>query len=107
MYFLKAYIYLKGLSQNYQKADGPGHNQKEIGEYILLERKRMYSGFQYHVYQLLYLQQTRRGRCSHGTNSREIVSNKGTVFITLTFLYILYQMTSQRLQKLKHGDVIF
>lgn len=67
----------KGLSQNHQKTNGLGHNQKEIGKYVLLEWERMYSGLQYDVYQLLCLQQARRGCCGHGASSRKIVPHKG------------------------------
>lgn len=74
-------IYLIGLSQNHQETDGFGYNQKEIGKFILLEWKRMYSRFQYYVYQLLRLQQARGRCCSHGANSGKSVSYKGTFLI--------------------------
>lgn len=85
----KHIFYLKGLSQNHQKTNGLGHNQKAVGEFVLLEWERMHSGFQYHVYQLLCLQQARRGCCSHGTGSRKIVSYKGILLITITHFYFL------------------
>lgn len=82
------FFYLKGLSQNHQKTNGLGHNQKAIREFVLLEWKRMYSRFQYYVHQLLCLQQTRRGCCSYGTGSRKIVPYKGMFFVT--YFYIIY-----------------
>lgn len=82
------FFYLKGLSQNHQKTNGFGHNQKAVREFVLLEWERMYSGFQYYVHQLLCLQQARRGCCGHGPGSRKIVSYKGIFFVT-TFLYSL------------------
>lgn len=66
-----------GLSQNYQATNGFGHNKKTVGKYVLLEWQRMYPGFQYDVYQLLRLQQTRRRCCSYGTSTRKIVSYEG------------------------------
>lgn len=82
----KHIFYLKGLSQNHQKTNGLGHNQKAVGEFVLLEWERMYSRFQYYVHQLLRLQQARRGCCSYGTGSRKIVSYK-SIFLYITFLY--------------------
>lgn len=74
----------KGLSQNHQKTNGLGHNQKEIREYVLLEWEGMHSGLQYYVHQLLCLQQTGRGCCGYGTSSRKIVPNEGTVRVFFT-----------------------
>lgn len=85
----KHIFYLKGLSQNHQKTNGLGHNQKAVGEFVLLEWERMYSGFQYYVHQLLRLQQARRGCCSYGTGSRKIVSYKGIFLIMITNFYII------------------
>lgn len=84
----KHIFYLKGLSQNHQKTNGLGHNQKAVGEFVLLEWERMYSGFQYYVHQLLCLQQARRGCCSHGTGSRKIISYKG-IFLLREHFYML------------------
>jgi len=77
---LRNFFDLKGLSQNHQKTNGFGHNQKKVGKLILLERERMYSRFQYYVHQLLCLQQARRRCCGHGTSSRKVVSYKGIFF---------------------------
>lgn len=84
----KHIFYLKGLSQNHKKTNGLGHNQKAVGEFVLLEWERMYSGFQYYVHQLLRLQQARRGCCSYGTGSRKIVSYKG-IFVIIIKISIL------------------
>lgn len=88
--FAKKFFDLKGLSQNHQKTNGFGHNQKEVGEFVLLEWKRMYSGFQYYVHQLLCLQQARGGCCGHGTSSRKVISYKGIFFNICFFLHVFY-----------------
>lgn len=94
-------FHLKGLSQNHQKTNGLGHNQKTVGKFVLLEWERMYSGFQYYVHQLLCLQQARRGCCCHGTSSRKVVSYKGIFFITRTFLHSLLNEDVDIFKKLK------
>lgn len=54
----------------------------------------MYSRLQHHVHQLLCVQQTRRGCCSHGANFGEIVSEPGkSAILVKSFKSILSAVT--------------